>query len=677
MRLLVAVLFLSACPKSTKTQCMSMNGKSELVSDAKLLRLDIYPATVMCVDGDVPPGSVPLLSHTFKPGEEVKLDVPPGNRTIVLVTFADEAGTILTGQGCTTAMLSPGGQVCINLTILPAPDLAVIADLSVVDNSMCSGSNCPCNNNPDNCPAGQWCDAQAMCQVGCKTSNDCVGVGPANDGGMARTACNTSLHQCVECLANSDCPLGKLCSPSGFCVIGCDSGHACPGGLACCNSLCVDTTTDPLNCGACGNPCNVGAATSCCASICTDVNTSVDHCGACGHGCSTDGVATRHCTTGQCTPTCSNGRGDCNPPSANDGCETDTTNPAHCGGCNTVCAPDVTTHAVSVDCNADGGFCAAWGCSTNFSDCDSTGTNTNGCETNTQNGDVNHCGGCLSSACDTTNSTPADCSSGVCVYSGCKNNHLDCTNSGDSRNLLGCETATNSTSHCGGCAACDSTQIISDTCALDAGTHCVYNCNPPFADCERTPPNTSGCTVNTSSDPDNCTGCGNTCSSNTAASRACNGTKCTYGACNSGRANCNSGGLDTNGCECPSAAFAYQGTVGGCCSSNMCQTQHDNGVAGGHYYDCIAKSTINQTQALKACQSNNNGTCVLFKCTDGSGNVYGDDVYCDNNGGSSTDCNCWAFPHSPPWPVPTPGPQASGHVNTSCFCPATSDPSWN
>src|SRR5207302_6112903 len=129
------------------------------------------------------------------------------------------------------------------------------------------------------------------------------------------------------------------------------------------------------NCGACGNPCNVGAATTCCASMCTDVNTSADHCGACGRACSTAGVATRHCAIGQCTPDCASGKGDCNLPNTNDGCETDTTLPSHCGGCGTVCAPNVSTHASAVACNADGGFCANWTCNSNFSDCDSSGTN--------------------------------------------------------------------------------------------------------------------------------------------------------------------------------------------------------------------------------------------------------------------------------------------------------------
>jgi hypothetical protein len=678
---------------------MTMGGKNELVSDAKLLKLDIYPDTVMCVDGDVPPGSTPLLaSQTFVPGEAITLNIPPGRRTLVLTTYADEAGTILTGSGCTTTTLAPGGQVCINLTILAAPDLAVVADLSVrdmrsvsdmppvsdmadlsVNEAGCVGNACPCipagSQGGDSCPGGEFCDSQSLhCAVGCKNNDDCVGMGPAGDGGLPRTSCNTTLHQCVECLGNADCPLGKLCSPSGVCVVGCNSGHACPGGLSCCNSMCVDLTSDPLNCGSCGNPCSVGNATTCCASQCTDLNTSADNCGMCGRACSSSNVATRHCAVGQCKPDCNTGRGDCNLPGTNDGCETDITTPAHCGGCNTACADNNTGHATSSACNFDGGTCT-YACSSPFADCDTSGANSNGCETNIQNGDPVHCGGCMNSACDTVNSLSPNCASGACVYGGCATNQGDCTNSGDPRNLLGCETPTTSVAHCGNCTACDPSNASTRTCALDAGTHCVYGCNSPFADCDKTPPdNTQGCTTNTSNDILNCTNCGLACDTANSNGASCNGSKCSYTSCKSARVNCDSSGVDTNGCECPTATVSAQGTVNGCCGGTGCQTQHDNGL-GGHYYDCVGSGTYSQTQATAACTSNNNGTCRAFFCVDGTGKAYNDDVICDHNGTGT--CNCWAFPHTPPYPSPTPSP-GTGHVNVgTCLCPGATDPVWN
>jgi hypothetical protein len=665
---------------------MTMGGKNELVTDAKLLKLDIYPDTVMCVDGDVAPGSVPLLSQTFRPGEAITLDIPPGHRTLVLTTYADQGGTILTGSGCTTTTLAPGGQMCINLTITATPDMAMITDLSVSDMAVadlsvgeagCVGSACPCSpaGSPDgdSCPAGQFCDPQSLrCAVGCKSNGDCVGMGPAGDGGLPRTSCNTTLHQCVECLASADCPLGKLCSPSGVCVLGCDSGHACPGGLSCCNSMCVDTTSDPLNCGTCGNSCDVGNATTCCSSQCTDLNTSVDNCGMCGRACSTSNVAVRHCTVGQCTPDCNSGRGDCNLPNTNDGCEADLTQPAHCGSCNTVC--DTTSgHSSAAFCNADGGICS-YTCTGSFADCDSTPPDTNGCETDTSS-DPAHCGGCaITFACDTTHSLGAFCSGGNCTYTGCKTGFDDCIMTAPDRD--GCETPITTVSSCGGCNnACSSSNESARACALDGGvTRCVYTCSPPFADCNKTPPDTSGCTINTSNDPANCTNCGIACDTTNSNTPACNGTKCTYASCKSGHANCNAGGLDTNGCECSTSTTPPDG---GCCGTG-CQTQHSNCMnssvtctnLGQSYFDCTSTGTFTLAQAMKACvaKTGSAASCHTFTCPSPD-----DGIVCDATSGT---CNCWDY--SLTGTIVNAGLVYVHQMgDTNCFCPTGAWPTWN
>jgi hypothetical protein len=49
------------------------------------------------------------------------------------------------------------------------------------------------------------------------------------------------------------------------------SGPTCSGGKALCGGTCVDTTSDPANCGKCGHACDGG---TCCASVCVlDVST--------------------------------------------------------------------------------------------------------------------------------------------------------------------------------------------------------------------------------------------------------------------------------------------------------------------------------------------------------------------------------------------------------------------
>ena len=73
-----------------------------------------------------------------------------------------------------------------------------------------------------------------------------------------------------------------------------------------CGTVCVDTSSDPNNCGVCGKVCS-----------------------------STHGTAS--CKSGTCEIVCSPGFGNCNGNPA-DGCETDTqSDPTNCGACGNVC----------------------------------------------------------------------------------------------------------------------------------------------------------------------------------------------------------------------------------------------------------------------------------------------------------------------------------------------------
>src|SRR5207244_9062352 len=49
-----------------------------------------------------------------------------------------------------------------------------------------------------------------------------------------------------------------------------DAGSCTGAGKACCGTLCIDTTRDPLNCGGCAKPCStVNGAASCSLSTCS------------------------------------------------------------------------------------------------------------------------------------------------------------------------------------------------------------------------------------------------------------------------------------------------------------------------------------------------------------------------------------------------------------------------
>src|SRR5574337_767341 len=66
---------------------------------------------------------------------------------------------------------------------------------------------------------------------------------------------------------------------------------SCPDGQTSCGTMCVDTTSDPANCGACGNACsasqvcNAGvcdcaAPTTLCGTECVILNDDPNNCGS-------------------------------------------------------------------------------------------------------------------------------------------------------------------------------------------------------------------------------------------------------------------------------------------------------------------------------------------------------------------------------------------------------------
>ncbi len=85
----------------------------------------------------------------------------------------------------------------------------------------------------------------------------------------------------------------------------------CDAPLRECGGTCVNPSSDPVHCGACGTACGEGescqagacsGATPCdgcgVADVCTDFATNDEHCGTCGNACPAD----RACRGGQCAP---------------------------------------------------------------------------------------------------------------------------------------------------------------------------------------------------------------------------------------------------------------------------------------------------------------------------------------------------------------------------------------
>lgn len=172
-----------------------------------------------------------------------------------------------------------------------------------------------------------------------------------------------------------------------------------------CGQRCVDTQTDPENCGLCERLCTLPNTIALCgggecavarceegAADCdgvaatgceVDLQSSTDHCGSCNRRCTAGPQQRVQCVDGECQTECEGGWGDCNGDD-DDGCEEALTSITHCGACDDACEP--VPNAASLECVA--GACVAE-CVTDFGDC----TSEPGCETSLGS-DPDNCGGC-------------------------------------------------------------------------------------------------------------------------------------------------------------------------------------------------------------------------------------------------------------------------------------------
>jgi len=331
--------------------------------------------------------------------------------------------------------------------------------------------------------------------------NNCGNCGivcptPANEsptctGGICGSTCAPGYSDCNgECVdlatdpgncgnCGNACPIpenGSATCSGGTCGIICDPGYipdgntcrvACDPGYTDCDGVCVDLSSDPNDCGNCGNVCPTpdnGSATcsggicgvdcdsgySECGDECVDTQSDLSNCGDCGIICYPPNNAIATCIGGSCGYNCDPGYTECGSMICVD-TQSDTYN---CGTCGIVCP--VPDHG-SATCV--GGSCGIE-CDPGYSDC-------GGMCLNTESDPVN-CGSC-GNVCDVPDNGSSTCSGGLCGIA-CDPGYLAC---GDV-----CVDYMSDLSNCGACGnVCTDPGNGSVVCS---GGSCIVDCDTGY-----------------------------------------------------------------------------------------------------------------------------------------------------------------------------------------------------
>lgn len=335
---------------------------------------------------------------------------------------------------------------------------------------------------------------------------------------------NADTANCGKCLGNCNLGFASPKCDKGICKVDkCVEGHWNVDGLDSngCEYACTVTNNGKEICDNVDNDCNGKTDDG------IDLTTDPNNCGKCGNVC-VGAHGTANCVASACKFRCDPGYADCD--ALVPGCETNTDDSTdNCGGCGKKCQPDNATGKCVV------GACTIVACATGgWEDCNSLSKD--GCEINTQT-DPSHCGSCLS-GCAVANGKPG-CDKGSCSIASCNPPYLNC----DGKYLTGCNLNKDTDlANCGACNnACPTRPNSTPQCASGA---CVNNCAANFQDCDHDP--VTGCESDKRSDPANCGACDNKCTTYANADATCVTSTCGW-ACKPGWADCKNG--TTDGCE--------------------------------------------------------------------------------------------------------------------------------
>jgi hypothetical protein len=453
---------------------------------------------------------------------------------------------------------------------------------------------------------------QTKCPPGCHPIYDLPGqcVCPV------QLPCPSGSHYSVvsnQCVCDA-CAWNEI--STGFIPPNCCKLLTCESGKTPCYGNCVDTKSDPNNCGGCRRAC--GSGQTCCNGFCTDISTDNNNCGACGSICQTENCCGGQCCdegygtccNGQCCPDpyfccgttcCSNGDLG-NPPQAccNGTCQLQDNQ--HCGfsceSCTggTTCQLDPSQDYYAYACLCPTG--QTWCASTNqCADTSSDPNNCGSCGNMCAPGEI-----CKNSICmcgkHAACAAGETCTNGKCMCGtgkACSGGKVCCSGS--------CVDTSTSPKNCGSCGfGCSSGENCQGgTCLCGSGPACVSPevCKNNICMCGSNPACTGGQTccsgncVELLTDTKNCGVCGNACEKGkTCQAGLCGCPDITPDYCTSAQA-CVNFQTDSNNCggcgnKCPSNSSCMNGV----CYCNTAGQRLCNSMTGqpcqpgGPYENC-------------------------------------------------------------------------------------------
>jgi hypothetical protein len=411
-------------------------------------------------------------------------------QSIELTPGSSSSFVLLNRPGLPLVISNPMTEVVFQVRYLPESlgtdsgaiqiDNSDIGNPEIILNLLGTGSGCPPNTID--------CDGDSS--NGCETP--CIYYGAE--------ACNQRDDDC-DCRTDEDFNLNTDVHNCGSC------GNDCTGDFPHAVAGCSGGNCFLLHCDAGYDDCDNWQDNGCE----THTDSDIANCGSCDNRCSYDN-AEALCLGGTCVMgDCDVGWEDCNHLDT-DGCEANlSTDPDNCGGCGTRC---IYANGVGV---CQGGFCHLQSCLPGYDNCDND--ESTGCEINL-NTDVNNCGSC-NHVCSGGSATYI-CNSGQCEITQCASGTGDC----DGEIFNGCETniEDGEPDHCGACnqacsdsaCPCPAPNPPSPSCCHVATYDCVnrscviVDCDAGWENCDLQVPN--GCETDITSDVNHCGDCDQPCS---------------------------------------------------------------------------------------------------------------------------------------------------------------------